>query len=128
MKQFNNDNFPKSGFLLFDNILLAILYLFELIEKDVKAFIIIILVIFSGFLLYMNLKQNERHTIEKTSIENKNEELYSDCDSMLKSRNVLIDSLQRLLLKNEIEFHSDMIKSMQDNEKLAIELERYLKK
>lgn len=128
MKQFNNDNFPKSGFLLFDNILLAILYLFELIEKDVKAFIIIILVIFSGFLLYMNLKQNERHTIEKTSIENKNEELYSDCDSMLKSRNILIDSLQRLLLKNEIEFHSDMIKSMQDNEKLAIELERYLKK
>lgn len=128
MKQFNNDNFPKSGFLLFDNILLAILYLFELIEKDVKAFIIIILVIFSGFLLYMNLKQNERHTIEKTSIENKNEELYFDCDSMLKSRNVLIDSLQRLLLKNEIEFHSDMIKSMQDNEKLAIELERYLKK
>ena len=119
---------PITGILVLDNILGVFAYLFALVERDTKVFMIVFLGSMVCLLVWEHIKMENNFTAMQNRFQTKQEYFMRNCDAILKSRNVLIDSLQTMMLRNEIEHSQSSINCVKENEALRVELEKWLNK
>ncbi len=118
---------PVTGIVVVDNLFGVADYVFSIAEKDIKVFFIVSLCFSNTFLFYNQIRTEKIFDEKQKTYEAKEEHFLANCDSLLRTRNVLIDSLQTRMLRSEILGAQNLLDCIRENEKLGIELEKKLK-